>query len=154
MSSDTRPRNRSIYPVTSRWVRWALAFTLLFGAAIYFMPLARASLLVTNATFLTMKPGETAPVVGYMLVDDYGKIIELAAGAPSATTKATTTFDATNKIIIPGFVSAYSHVWQSAFRGLGINHNTGEWLQDLALLWQIYSRCVFAQIRLRQCGHR
>ena len=24
----------------------------------------------------------------------------------------------------------------------------------LALLWQIYSRCVFAQIHLRQCGHR
>ena len=62
MSSDTRPRKRSIYPVTSRWVRWALAFTVLFGAAIYFMPPARASLLVTNATFLTMKPGETAPV--------------------------------------------------------------------------------------------
>jgi hypothetical protein len=40
------------------------------------MPTARASLLVTNATFLTMKPGETAPVVGYMLVDDNGKIIE------------------------------------------------------------------------------
>jgi hypothetical protein len=48
------------------------------------MPTARASLLVTNATFLTMKPGETAPVVGYMLVDDNGKIIELAAGAPPA----------------------------------------------------------------------
>lgn len=138
MTSDTRQRKRSIYPVTSRWLRRALAFTVLFGAAIYFTPPARASLLVTNATFLTMKPDETTPVVGYMLVDDNGKIIELAAGAPSTTTKATTTFDATNKIIIPGFVSAHSHVWQSAFRGLGVNHNTGEWLQDLAL----YSRAA------------
>jgi hypothetical protein len=27
-------------------------------------------------------------------------------------------------------------------------------IQGLALLWQIYSRCVFAQIHLRQCGQR
>jgi hypothetical protein len=32
----------------------------------------------------------------------------------------------------------------------------GRWLAEgrLALLWQIYSRCVFAQIHLRQCGQR
>ena len=29
---------------------------------------------------------------------------------------------------------------------------TGE--EGLALLWQIYSRCVVAQIDFRQCGHR
>ena len=27
-------------------------------------------------------------------------------------------------------------------------------VRELALLWQIYSRCVLAQIRFRQCGHR
>ena len=27
-------------------------------------------------------------------------------------------------------------------------------IHALALLWQIYSRCVFAEIDLRQCGHR
>jgi 5-methylthioadenosine/S-adenosylhomocysteine deaminase len=85
-----------------------------------------------------MKSGETAPVVGYMLVEDNGKIAALAAGAPPAGTRARTTLDATNKIIIPGFVSAHSHLYQSAFRGLGIDHNTGEWRQDLAL----YSRAA------------
>ena len=29
-----------------------------------------------------------------------------------------------------------------------------EVLDSLALLWQIYLRCVFAQIHLRQCGQR
>src|SRR5262245_38470910 len=134
MSCHARPRRRRlIYPVTSNWFRQAFTLLVLLGAAISFTSHARASLLVTNATFLTMKPGEIAPVVGYMLVDDNGKIVEIAAGAPPAGTKATTTFDATGKIIIPGFVSAHSHVWQSAFRGLGANHNTGEWLRDLAL---------------------
>jgi CheY-like chemotaxis protein len=26
--------------------------------------------------------------------------------------------------------------------------------QALALLWQIYSSCIFVQIHFRQCGHR
>ena len=30
----------------------------------------------------------------------------------------------------------------------------GNEFHALALLWQIYLRCVFAQIHLRQCGHR
>jgi cytosine/adenosine deaminase-related metal-dependent hydrolase len=41
--------------------------------------------------------------------------------------------DGTGKIIMPGFVSAHSHLWQSAFRGLGSNQNTGEWLRDLSI---------------------
>jgi hypothetical protein len=86
-----------------RRVRLAFYFAVLLVAAIFCMPPARASLLVTNATFLTMKPGEDAPVVvGYMLVDDNGKIVAIAPGAPPAETTATTTLDATNKIIMPG----------------------------------------------------
>jgi 5-methylthioadenosine/S-adenosylhomocysteine deaminase len=86
------------------------------------------SLLVTNATFLTMKPGENAPVVGYMLVDDNGIIAAIGAGAPPAGTRATATFDASGKIIIPGFVSAHSHAWQGAFRGLAADQHTPGWL--------------------------
>jgi cytosine/adenosine deaminase-related metal-dependent hydrolase len=109
------------------------AFATMLVGALCLMPAAHASLLVTNATFLTMKVGETAPVLGYMLVDDSGKIAALAAGAPPAGTTATTMIDGTGKIIMPGFVSAHSHLWQSAFRGLGSNQNTGEWLRDLSI---------------------
>jgi 5-methylthioadenosine/S-adenosylhomocysteine deaminase len=87
---------------------------------------ARADLLVTNATFLTMKPGETEPFVGYMLVDA-GKIAAIAAGSPAPGIAAKTILDATGKIIIPGIVSAHSHLHQSALRGLGADLNTGEW---------------------------
>ena len=118
-------------PVTSPCVRWTLALTALLGVALGSTMRARADLLVTNATFLTMRPGETAPVVGYMLVDDNGRIAALAPGAPPAGIKATTTLEARNKIIMPGLVSAHSHLHQSALRGLGPNHNTGEWRRDV-----------------------
>jgi cytosine/adenosine deaminase-related metal-dependent hydrolase len=110
------------------------AFVLL-GVALCFAPLARASLLVANATFLTMKPGETAPVVGYMLVADDGRIAALAPGAPPVGMSATATLDATNKIIIPGFISAHSHIWQSALRGLGADQYTPGWIRAV----QVYS---------------
>lgn len=118
-----------------RWhnIHWMPAFATMLVGALCLMPAAHASLLVTNATFLTMKDGETAPVLGYMLVDDSSKIAALAAGAPPAGTTATTMIDGTGKIIMPGFVSAHSHLWQSAFRGLGPNQNTGEWLRDLSI---------------------
>ena len=44
-------------------------------------PVGTAAAGVTNATFLTMKPGENAPVVGYMLVDDNGIIAAIGAGS-------------------------------------------------------------------------
>src|SRR5436305_11964623 len=82
-------------------------------AALYFFFLAispaQASLLVTNATLLTMKPGETEPIVGYMLVDDAGRIAALGSGAPPAGTSATMVLDAAKRIIIPVFISAHSH---------------------------------------------
>jgi len=87
---------------------------------------ASADLLVTNATFLTMKPGETEPFVGHMVVNG-GKVAAIAAGSPVSGVTATATLDAANKIVIPGIVSAHSHLHQSALRGLGANLNTGEW---------------------------
>ena len=85
-----------------------------------------ADLLVTGATFLTMKPGETASFVGHMLVQA-GRITAIEPGAPAPAVSATTTLDGTGKIVIPGIVCAHSHLHQSALRGLGADLNTGEW---------------------------
>jgi cytosine/adenosine deaminase-related metal-dependent hydrolase len=63
-----------------------------------------------------------------MLVDDSGRIAAIAAGTPPAGMSATQTLDATNKIVIPGFVSAHSHVFQSPFRGLAAAEYTPEWI--------------------------
>ena len=90
-------------------------------------PLANADLLVTNATLLTMRPGEGEAFVGHMVVDEVGRIAGIAAGSPPVGTTARRMLDATGKIVIPGFVSAHSHLFQSALRGVGADLNTGEW---------------------------
>jgi cytosine/adenosine deaminase-related metal-dependent hydrolase len=75
-------------------------------------------LLIINGTELTMKPGQTEPFVGYILVGADGKIKDIGKGNPPPGTRAQTTYDAKGKFILPGFISAHSHLSESAFRGL------------------------------------
>jgi 5-methylthioadenosine/S-adenosylhomocysteine deaminase len=99
--------------------RWALLYTvaltvLLFPSRV----LAANKLLIINGTELTMKPGETEPFVGYVLVGEDGKIKAIGKGKPPAGTTARTTYDAKGRFVLPGFISAHSHLSESAFRGL------------------------------------
>lgn len=95
-----------------------------FGAAflMFFLAPMRGfavdKLLIVNGTELTMKAGETAPFVGYILVGADGRIKAIGKGAPPAGTLAHITYDAKGKFVIPGFISAHSHLSESAFRGL------------------------------------
>ncbi|HRE80045.1 MAG TPA: amidohydrolase family protein [Opitutaceae bacterium] len=89
---------------------------------------ATAKILVTGATILTVKPGAEEPFVGYIAIGDDGKIAAIGAGAPPAGLAAQQTVDGTGKIIIPGFISAHSHIWQSAFRGLAPNDWVRNWV--------------------------
>jgi 5-methylthioadenosine/S-adenosylhomocysteine deaminase len=75
-------------------------------------------LLIVNGTELTMKPGQTEPFVGYILVGADGKIKDVGKGNPPPGTHAQTTYDAKGKFVLPGFISAHSHLSESAFRGL------------------------------------
>jgi 5-methylthioadenosine/S-adenosylhomocysteine deaminase len=79
---------------------------------------AEDKLLIVNGTELTMKPGQTEPFVGYVLVGNDGKIKAIGKGEPPAGTTAQTTYDAKGKFVLPGFISAHSHMSESAFRGL------------------------------------
>ncbi len=82
---------------------------------------APAKLLVKGGTFLTMKPGEEDPFIGYMVIGADGKISAIGKGEPPVDLEATETVDVAGKIIIPGFISSHSHIWQSAFRGMAAN---------------------------------
>lgn len=84
-------------------------------------------LLIKNGLLMTMAPGQDQPFVGYIAVDDTGKISAVGAGDPPAGLKATATYDAAGKFITPGFISAHSHIWQSAFRGLAANQYVRGW---------------------------
>ena len=99
-----------------------------------------AKLLVTHATFLTMAEGQKEPFTGYMLVDDEGKIIAIHPGEPPAGITAAATWDARGYWIIPGFLSAHSHLWQSAFRGIAADKTLPGWIDGLYLHHAAYAQ--------------
>ena len=55
----------------------------------------------------------------------------VAAGDPPAGLQAKETLDAGGHWVIPGFISAHSHLWQSAFRGLGADQTLTGWIDAL-----------------------
>ncbi len=91
------------------------------------------ALLVENAVIFTMAPGqktaaERAPIKGYLTVDDGGHLLAVAAGRPPASLHAKRVVDVHGHWIIPGFLSAHSHPWQAAFRGLAADSTLTNWL--------------------------
>jgi 5-methylthioadenosine/S-adenosylhomocysteine deaminase len=88
-------------------------------------------LIVRNALLLTMQDRTASSYVGYMAVDEHGRISQIGPGEPPPEISAMQTLDAGGKIVLPGFVSAHSHLYQSAFRGIGAKFNTGEWRKEV-----------------------
>ena len=99
--------------------RWGLLCAVVLTASL--LPhrvFAIDKLLIVNGTDLTMKAGQAEPFVGYILVGNDGKIKAIGKGDPPAGTTAHTIYDAKGKFVLPGFISAHSHLSESAFRGL------------------------------------
>jgi 5-methylthioadenosine/S-adenosylhomocysteine deaminase len=108
-------------------------------------PLASAraeGTLFRGATLFTLVDGETvARNDGFLLVSEEGTIEAVGAGDPSADAglkgrlaAGTKTVDLTGKIVMPGFVSGHSHLWQSVFRGIAPDGELHPWLR--ALHWR------------------
>ena len=102
--------------------------SLLFAQATAAPP---AKLVVRNAFILTMAPGHREPVKGYLVVGEDGRLRAVAAGDPPAGLETRQNLDAGGHWIIPGFISAHSHLWQSAFRGLGADRTLLGWIDAL-----------------------
>ncbi len=92
---------------------------------------APAKLVVKNAFILTMAKGQREPVKGYLVVGEDGRLLAVAAGDPPADLRAKESLDAGGHWVIPGFISAHSHLWQSAFRGLGADKTLLGWIDAL-----------------------
>jgi 5-methylthioadenosine/S-adenosylhomocysteine deaminase len=90
-----------------------------------------AKLVVKNAFILTMAPSQREPVKGYLVVGEDGRLLTVAAGDPPAGLQAKQSLDAGGHWVIPGFISAHSHLWQSAFRGLGADQTLLGWIDAL-----------------------
>ena len=106
-----------------------------------------AATLYRGATLLPLAAQQDAPISpGYLLVSASGMITALGAGdgsgdAAVATARAAASFsvvDLAGKIIMPGFVSGHSHLWQSAFRGITPGSELPAWLQALHYTFGAY----------------
>ena len=97
----------------------ALLVTLLsvvvLGSAVGADP-SDAKLVVTGAKFFTMADSDQEPWEGYMVVGEDGKVIALGRGAIEDWPDVER-LDLAGQWVLPGFVSAHSHLWQSAWLG-------------------------------------
>jgi 5-methylthioadenosine/S-adenosylhomocysteine deaminase len=92
---------------------------------------ASAKLLVRNARIFTMAPQRRDPFTGYLVVAEDGTIVTVSAGDPPADVTAGQVLDANGDWIIPGFISAHSHLWQAAYRGIAADKTLMSWIDDL-----------------------
>ncbi|MEM9026457.1 MAG: amidohydrolase family protein [Verrucomicrobiota bacterium] len=106
-----------------------LSLSLLTSASPAIEPLDKP-LLIHGGTIVPMEPDQRDPIDGWMLVGVDGTIQELAAGEPDPKLIETSeSIDASGKIIIPGFISAHSHLWSAPFRGIASESNLLDWIE-------------------------
>jgi 5-methylthioadenosine/S-adenosylhomocysteine deaminase len=92
---------------------------------------APVKLVVKNARLFTMAPDQRDPFTGYLAVGQDGTILAVAKGEPPASLKAAQILDAHGDWVIPGLISAHSHLWQAAYRGLAADSTLLAWIDDL-----------------------
>ena len=78
-----------------------------------------------------MAPDRKEPFSGCLLVDREGKIAAVVPGDPAVCADADVVVDAAGAWVLPGFVSAHSHLWQSAYRGLAADKTLLGWIDAL-----------------------
>jgi cytosine/adenosine deaminase-related metal-dependent hydrolase len=89
--------------------------------------LSAETLLVKNGLFITMKPGEEQPFIGYKTEGADGRITAVAPGEAPAGTAVDKVIDAGGRFVAPGFISAHSHLFTSPLRGLGHTETLYGW---------------------------
>ena len=88
-------------------------------------------LLVKNARLFTMAPQQRDPFTSYLLVAHDGTILTVGSGSPPLSLSARQVVDAEGKWVMPGFISAHSHLWQAAYRGIAADKTLLSWINDL-----------------------
>src|ERR1700733_8312584 len=109
-----------------------LVFTFLFAWRIQGgVAQTPAKLIVSNATIFSMAPDQRTPFHGYLVVGEDGTLMTVASGDPPASLKAAVMWNAEGHWVVPGFISAHSHLWQSAYRGLASDQTLLGWIDAL-----------------------
>lgn len=88
-------------------------------------------LLVTNAVLLTCDPDRPPSFRGWFTVGDDGRLTAVEAGDPGPEVTADRTLDVGGALVGPGFVSAHSHLFTSASRGLAADQSLYGWIEGM-----------------------
>jgi 5-methylthioadenosine/S-adenosylhomocysteine deaminase len=80
-------------------------------------------ILITGGTVLTQDP-ETGDLPKADILVDNGMIVEVA---PSISADDARVIDATNHIVLPGFIDTHRHNWQSVLRHVGSDWSLGQY---------------------------
>jgi 5-methylthioadenosine/S-adenosylhomocysteine deaminase len=90
----------------------------------------RESILITGGTLVTMDPADSIIRGDLFLKDGY------IAGLGEVDEKATTVIDATNCVVLPGFVQTHIHLCQTLFRGAADDLSLIDWLKKRVWLME------------------
>ncbi|MDX6354985.1 MAG: 5-methylthioadenosine/S-adenosylhomocysteine deaminase [Streptomyces sp.] len=82
--------------------------------------------LLTGGTVVSMDPAVGDLARGDVLIED-GVIVEVAERIDALDAPDVEVIDATDRIVMPGFVDNHRHSWQTAFRGVGADWTFPEW---------------------------
>lgn len=80
--------------------------------------------LLTGGTVISLDPAVGDLARGDVLIDG-GVIVEVAERIDAEDTEV---IDATDRIVLPGFVDTHRHTWQTAFRGIGADWTFADYL--------------------------
>jgi cytosine/adenosine deaminase-related metal-dependent hydrolase len=83
-------------------------------------------LTVTGGLFLTMADG-AEPFTGWMTVGRDGRICGIGPGDPPA--REGTVLDVAGQLVVPGFISAHSHIQTTGLRGLAVGETLYPWVR-------------------------
>lgn len=84
-------------------------------------------LLIKSGTVVTMDRGIPDLPVGDVLIEDD----RIVAVAPVIDASDAEVIDAAHRIVMPGFVNAHQHTWQTALRGIAANWTILEYLHNM-----------------------
>lgn len=85
------------------------------------------AILITGGTLLTQDPAAGDRTTGDILVRD-GKIAAIGADLSASAGDGAVTIDASDAIVLPGFVDSHVHAWEGQLRGTAPTLDFGAYL--------------------------
>src|SRR6188508_1970314 len=98
------------------------------------LPLEKSvSLLIRNGYVVTMNADREVHDLGYVIVGDNGRIVEVGPSTRTPHQHFDKVLDARGMLVMPGLINLHQHHWYNLFKGLGGGMLLEEWIGKLLL---------------------